>query len=127
MVKHGSRRILIAQEAPVVQNALYTLLEGVESNRDASHSTRERLKAIAKEGRDRLILELQAVDQPFEGISPRVKNIRFDHPSKVAVVTCELANYQIAHQIDEFCRPHFFPKHVLFSLGVFVHALFGLF
>lgn len=127
MSKQVGRQILIAQEAPVVQNALFTLLADTQSKRDLAPGTRERLKALAEEGRDQLILELHAVEQPLAGTSPRIKNVRFDQLGQVAVVTCEVSTSQLVHQIDEFCRPHFFPKHLMFSLGVFAHALFGLF
>ncbi|HVA00118.1 MAG TPA: hypothetical protein VMV34_00535 [Terriglobia bacterium] len=127
MMKQVGRQILVAEGAPVIQNALYMLLAGVESKRGVSPGTRERLEAIAEEGRDSLILDLQVVEQPLAGTSPRVTNVRLDHFGKVAVVTCEVANHQMVHQIDELCRPHFFPKHLIFSLGVFAHALFSLF
>ena len=127
MMKQVGRQILTTEEAPVIQNALYTLLEDLESKRGTVPGTRERLLAIAEGGCERLILDLRAVEQPIAETSPRVKNVRLDHLSKVAVVTCEVATYQLLNQIDEFCRPHFFPKHLMFSLGVFAHALYALF
>lgn len=127
MRKVIGRQILIAEDAPVVQNAVYTLLEGAESSHNVSPSTRERLKAIADEGGNRLVLDLQVVEQPYEGTTPRVKNIHFDNLGKVAVVTCEVATQHMVHQVEELCRPHFFPNHVMFSLTAFAHAVLALF
>ena len=127
MLKQSRRQFLIAKEAPVIQNALYTLLAGSELRRDVTPSIRERLEAIAKEGWDSLILDLRAIEEPLAGDSPRVRNIRIDPAGKAVIVTCEVAAPQIARQTEEFSRPHFFPKHLGFSLGAFAYALYGLF
>lgn len=127
MIKQVGRQILIADKAPVIQNALYTLLEGGESRRDIAPDTRQRLEAIAEQHRESLILDLQVAEHPLAGKFPRVKSIRLDQQAKVAVITCEVSNYQMIDQIDELCRPHFFAKHLMFSLGVFAHALMALF
>jgi hypothetical protein len=127
MTKQTDRQILVAEEAPVIQNALYTLLAGIESRRDVPSTTRERLEEIAGEGCDSLILDLRAVEEPLAGVSPRVRNIRLNYLNKVAVVICEVPAHQIVDQVDAFCRPHFFPKHLAFSLGAFVYALHALF
>lgn len=127
MMRLAGRQILIAKEPPVIQNALYTLLEGIESRRDVPPRTRERLEAIAGEGCDSLILDLRAIEEPLAGFSPKIRNIRLDPVKKVAVVTCEVAAPHFDDQTDEFSRPHFFPNHLAFSVGAFVHALSALF
>ena len=127
MMKQAARHVFIAEEAPVIQNALYTLLAGVQSRRDAAPFTRERLKEIAEAGCDRLVLDLRAVQESSAGMSPRVRNIRASHLGKVVVITCEVAPPDLVHQIEELCRPHFFPRHLVFSLGAFAYALFALF
>lgn len=123
MTQRPGRQVLVANDTPVIQNALYMLLEGVGSARE----TREKLQAIAAQRSDGLILDLQVVETPLPDASPRVKDVRLDHLANVAVVTCEVANHQVLHQVEEFCRPHFFSNHLLLSLGVFVHALLALF
>jgi hypothetical protein len=127
MLNQAARQFLIAEEALVIQNALYTLLAGVESKRDAAPGTRERLEEIAETGCDKLILELRAVEEPLAGITPRIRSIRYDHLGKVVAITCEVAAPHIAQQTEELGRPHLFPKHLGFSLGAFVYTLSALF
>ena len=126
MIKQA-RQFLIAEEAPVIQNALYTLLAGVESKRDAVPGTRQRLEEIAAKGCNKLVLDLQAVEEPLAGMSPKVKSVRFDSSGNVVFIACELPARQFAQQTEELCRPHFLLKHLAFSLGAYAYALSLLF
>ena len=123
-MKEGERRILIAEKASVVRDALSVLLAGVESEGDVTPGTRERLEEFAKEGCGALILDLRTVEEPLDGISPGVRNIRASHIGRVSVVSCEVITPQILQQIEELCCPHSFPKQLVSSLGAFVHTLF---
>ncbi|HUZ46124.1 MAG TPA: hypothetical protein VMW54_05755 [Terriglobia bacterium] len=127
MIKQAARQFLISEEAPVIQNALYTLLAGVESRRDAAPGTRQRLEQVAAKGCNKLVLDLRAVEEPLTGMSPKVKSVRFDSSGNVVFIACEVPARQFVQQTEELCRPHFLLKHWAFSLGAFAYAFIALF
>lgn len=127
MVPQTDRRLLVAEDVPVIQNTLYTLLAGVKFERDVPPGTRKRLEEIAAKGCNRLVLDLQAVEEPVPGMSPNVRSVRYDPFGNVVFISCAVPASQFVRQTEELCRPHFMLKHVASSLGAFAYALSLLF
>jgi DNA-binding response OmpR family regulator len=123
-VKEAERRIFITEKAPVIRNALCTLLTGATSESDTIPGTRERLEAFAKEGCDRLVLDLRTVKESSGCMSPGVRNVRASQIGTVLVVTGEVTSPEILQEIEELRHSHSFAKHLTSDLRAFVHLLF---
>lgn len=124
MLKEGKRHVLITEKAPVIRNALSALLAGVKSEGDVTPGTREKLEAFAKQGCDRLVLDLRTVKEAPGGIASGVRNLRASQLGPVLVVTGEVAAPHILQEIEALRRHHPFPKHVATGLLAFVHMFF---
>ena len=124
MVEEGERYILTIGKASVIRDALSLVLAGVKSEGDLTPGSRERLEAFAKNGCDRMILDLRTGKELPGGISPRVRNLRVSHIGQVLVVTGEVSEPGILQQIEALRRPHSFPQHLTSSLLAFIHMLF---
>jgi hypothetical protein len=123
-MRESKRRVIIAEEPLVIRNVLYALSAGIESDGSSASGVRKRLDDFAKGGCDGLILDLRGVEPSRGGMPPRIKNVRGSQLGRVAVVTCDVSAPLIVRQIEELCRPHFNPRHLISSLIAFFQALF---
>lgn len=123
-MRGDERRIVITGRASVVRKALYILMAGMGSAGDLIPGTRERLEEFARHDCHNMILDLRAAEAPLGGFSPGVTSVRSSQVGRVAVVSCEISAPWILHQIEELCRPHFFPKHLASSLRALIHIFF---
>lgn len=123
-MQEGERHIFTTGKASVIREELSVLFAAVNYEGDIIPGTRERLEAFAKEGCDRLVLDLRTVKDPPGGIAPGVRNLRVSQLGPVLVVTGEVTNPQILHEIEALRRTHSFPQHLASGLLAFVHMLF---
>lgn len=123
-MKEAERRILTTEKAAVIRNALCTLLARVNSEGDIAAGTRKRLEAFAKQGCEKLILDLRMAEKSSGGVSPGVRNLRASQLGPVLVVTGEATTPETLHEIEALCHQPLFPRHVASGLLAFVHMLF---
>lgn len=123
-MKYRGRYVLTTGKVSVIRAVLSLVLAEVKSGGDVAPGTYQSLQAFAKDGCDRMILELRRPKEPPAGISPRVRNLRASHMGQVLVVSGEITAPEILHEIEALARPHFSPKHVISGLLAFVRTLF---
>ena len=123
-MKETARCVLTTEKASVIQNALSALLAGVSPEDGTTPGTRERLAAFAKQGCDKLILDLRMAEKSSGRISPGVRNLRASQLGPVLVVTGDATSPELIHQIEALRHAHSFPRHLTSGLLAFVHMLF---
>jgi hypothetical protein len=123
-VKEDDRRIVITERASVIRNAFSVLLTGIESEGDATPGTREILQEFSKQDCHNLILDLREVEEPFAGAPIGIRNLHASRVGRVLVVICEIDAPRIFQQIENLCRPRFFPKQWTSGLAAFMHMFF---
>jgi DNA-binding response OmpR family regulator len=124
MLMAGARRTLTTEKASVIRDALSLVLSGVKYEGDVAPGTSASLEAFAKNGCQRMVLDLRAADQPSVGAASGVRNLRASHIGQVLVVTAEVSDPGILHEIEALRRPHPLPAHIASGLLAFVHMVF---
>lgn len=110
------RRTLTTEKASVIKEALSLVLSGVRYAGDVSPGTSASLEAYARNGCQRMVLDLRAAKNvPFGGVSG-VRNLRASHIGQVLVVTGEVTDPGILHQIDVRNHRQPFPAHLASAL-----------
>lgn len=118
----GERNLLTIQELPLILEALSTL--STNSGREDGEALRtlSRLEEFAKEGCGRLILKLDAVDEPTGGPPHEVTNVGASLVGGVLVVTCQVTSSELL-RIKLLTRRHSLPKQLISSVdGLFSSA-----
>lgn len=124
MLKNSERYVLTTGKASVIRNVLSLVLTEIKSEADVSPGTHQSLKAFAKNGCDRMVLDLRAVREPPVGIGSGVSNLKASYIGQVLVVTGEVSAPRILREIDALRRPHFSPQCLASALLTFIHMLF---
>lgn len=123
-MKEAERCVLIIEKAPVIRGALSVLLAEVKSKNSLTPGTLETLEGFARQGCDKLILDLRNAKESLGGIAPGVRNLRISHIGQVLVVSAEVTEPGILQKIKDIHRAHHFPAHLASGLRFFVHLLF---
>jgi hypothetical protein len=110
----GERHVLTIQERPLILQALNTLSTDVRSEGGEALRTLNRLEEFAKEGCGRLILNLDAIEEPPSGKPREVRNVGASLVGGVLVVTCQVTSRELL-RIKVLTRRHAFPKHLISS------------
>jgi hypothetical protein len=124
MLKKGERYVLATGNASVIRKALSLVLAGVKSEGDVSPGTYQSLELFARNGCDRLVLDLRTARELPAGMAPRVRNLRASHLGQVLVVTADVTASHILHEIRALCRPHFSPQYLTSGLRALAQMLF---
>lgn len=124
-MKEGERQILITEMVPVIRGALSALLAEVKSEDSFAPGTLETLEGFARQGCDKLILDLRKPKESPGGIAPGVRNLRASQLGPVLVVTGEVPSPELMHEIKALRHAHSFPRHLASTLLTFVHRLFS--
>lgn len=106
----GERRVLIAEKAAVIREALSILASSAELEGNVSSGIREALQALREGNYDSMILELRAEERAEGDTSPAVRNIRISHMGHILVASVEITSPRILQQIAELHSPHFSPE-----------------
>jgi|GEM_PF-6097884 len=118
----GERHVLTIQETPLILEALSTLSADVEQDGGDSLRTLVKLEEFAKVGCGRLILNLDAIEEPPGGTSARVSNIDASLVGGVLIVTCQVTSPELL-RIKVLTRRHTLPRQLISSVdGLFSSA-----
>lgn len=110
----GERHVLTIQELPLILQALNTLSTDVQRGDEEALRTLNRLEEFAKEGCGRLILNLDAIEEPLGGTPREVSNVGASLVGGVLVVTCQVTSRELL-RIKVLTRRHAFQKHLISS------------
>jgi hypothetical protein len=117
----GERQLLTIQEPPLILAALNTLSTGVGQDGGEALRTLNRLEEFAKEGCGRLILRLDAIDDPSGGAPGGVKNVDASLVGGVLVVTCQVTSSELV-RIKLLTRRHSLPKQLISGVDHFISS-----
>lgn len=126
MLQDSQRYVLTTRKASVIRGVLSLLLAGVKSEGDVTPGTYQSLDLLAKNGCERMILELRRPKQSPVGISRTVRNIRVSHIGQVLVVSGEVGGLEILHEIEMLRRPRFSFQSLITKLLELVHMLLSV-
>lgn len=110
----GDRHVLTIEDPPLILKTLNTLSMDVESDGGEAFRTLKRLEKFAKEGCGRLILNLDAIEEPPGGSPQKVRNVGASLIGGVLVVTCQVPSRELL-RIKLLTRRRSFPKHLISS------------
>ncbi len=126
MLKDFDRYILTTDKASVMRDVLSLVSTAeLKSEGAGTHGSCLSLDALAKDGYDRMILELRRPKEPAAGTSPKVRNLRTSHLGRVLVVTGDATAPEIFHEIDGLRRPRLFPRYLKSGLLAFGRTIFS--
>ena len=123
-MKKGERHVLATGKGPVIRNALSLVLAGVKSEDDVSPGTRQSLELFARNGCDRLLLDLRTARELPAGTVPGIRNLRASQLGQVLVVTGDVTAPEILQEVRALCRSHFSPEYLAAGLLAVAHLLF---
>jgi hypothetical protein len=108
----GERHVLTVEKPPLIRKVLNTLSTDVEPEGGEVLRTLKGLEKFAKEGCGRLILNLDAIEEPPGGVPQGVTNVGASLVGGVLVVTCKVTSRELL-RIKVLTRRHSFPKHLI--------------
>jgi hypothetical protein len=117
----GERHLLTIQEPPLILEALSTLSTGAGQGDGEALRTLNRLEEFAKEGCGRLVLKLDAIDEPSGLTSPGVKTVDASLVGGVLVVTCQVTSSELG-RIKLLTRRHSLPKQLISGVDDFISS-----
>jgi hypothetical protein len=124
MLKDRERYVLATSKASVIRKALSLVLAGAKSEGDVSADVYQSLELLARNGCERLVLDLRAAIGFPAGTAPRFTNLRASHLGHVLVVTSEATAPQILQEVRALCGSHFSPQYLAAGLLAIAHTLF---
>jgi hypothetical protein len=124
MLKKGERHVLATGKGPVIQKALSLVLAGVKSEGDASPRTCHIFEEFARNGCDKLLLDLRTAGELPAGAAPRVRNLHASQLGQVLVVTGDVTAPHILQEVRALCRSHFSPQYLAAGLLALANMLF---
>ena len=113
----SERHALTFEDLTLIVEALGTLSTDVESQGGEVLRTLKRIEEFAKEGCGRLILNLDAIEEPLSGMPQEVRNVGASLVGGVLVVTCQVTSREML-RVKLLARRHSFPKHLISSFDV---------
>ena len=123
MLQDNERYILTTDKPSVMRNVLSLVSAGARSEGAATHVSCLSLDAVAKDGCDRMILELRRPKEPTAGTLPGVRNLRTSHFGRVLVVTGDATGAEILREIDAVRHPYS-PRHLKSGLRALGRTIF---
>jgi hypothetical protein len=123
MLQDNERYILTTDKPSVMRNVLSLVSAGARSEGAATHVSCLSLDAVAKDGCDRMILELRRPKGPVAGIFPRIRNLRTCRFGRVLVVTGDATVPELFREIDVLRHPYS-PRHLGSGLLAFGRTIF---
>lgn len=117
----GERHVLTIQKPPLILEALSTLSADVEQEGGDSLRTLIKLEEFAKVSCGRLILNLDAIEEPPGETTARVRNIDASLVGGVLIVTCQVTAPELL-RIKLLMRRHSLPKQLISSVDDFVSS-----
>ena len=117
----GERHLLTIQEPPLILEALSTLSMGVGQGNRKALRTLNRLEEFAKEGCGRLVLKLDAIDEPPGETLPGVKTVAASLVGGVLVITCQVTSSELV-RIKLLTRRHSLPKQLISGVDDFISS-----
>lgn len=122
-MQDNERYILTTDKPSIMRNVLSLVSAGANSEGAAIQGAGCCLDAAAKDGCDRMILELRRPKGPAAGIFPKVKNLRTSRFGRVLVVTGDATVADLFHEIDALRHPHS-PRQLTSGLLAFGRTIF---
>lgn len=118
----GERHLLTIQELPLILEALNTLSTEVGPKDEEALRRLNSLEEFAKEGCGRLILNLDAIEEPPGGNPQEVRNVGASLVGGVLVVTCQVTSREFL-RIKLLTRRQTLPKQLISGVdGLFSSA-----
>ena len=117
----GERHLLTIQEPPLILEALSTLSTGAGQGDGEALRTLNRLEEFAKEGCGRLVLKLDAIDEPPGETPPGVKTVDASLIGGVLVVSCQVTSSELL-RIRLLTRRHSLPKQLISGVDDFISS-----
>ncbi len=117
------RYILTTDKPSVMRNVLSLVSAGVRSEGAEPQGAGLCLDTVAKDGFDKMILELRRPKGPVAGIFPRIRNLRTSRLGRVLVVTGDATVPELFREIDALRHPYS-PRHLRSGLLAFGRTIF---
>jgi hypothetical protein len=123
MLQDIERYILTTDKPSVMRNVLSLVSEGAGAEGVATQGSGLCLDTAAKDGCDKMILELRRPKGPAAGIFPRIRNLRTSRFGRVLVVTGDATVPELFREIDVLRHPYS-PRHLGSGLLAFGRTIF---
>lgn len=112
----GERHVLTVEKTSLVLKVLNALSTDAEAGGGEVLRTLKELEKFAKDGCGRLILDLDAIEEPDSEMPQGVRNVGVSLIGGVLVVTCQVSSREIV-RIKMLTRRHSLPKHLISSFN----------
>jgi hypothetical protein len=123
MLQDTERYILTTDKPSVMRNVLSLVSAGAGSEGAETQGVGLCPDTVAKDGCDKMILELRRPKGPAAGIVPRIKNLRTSRFGRVLVVTGDATVPELFREIDALRHPYS-PRHLRSGLLAFGRSIF---
>lgn len=120
----AERHVFTTEKASVIREAMSLVLSEARFADNVAPGTAASLEACAKNGCQRMILDLRAPGEPPFGMASRIRNLRASHIGQVLVVSGEVTDPRLLHQLEALRHPQSFPVHLASSLVALAHMFF---
>lgn len=117
------RYILTTDKPSIMRNVLSLVSAGANSDGAEIQGAALCFDAAAKDGCDRMILELRRPKVPAAGNFPKIKNLRTSRFGRVLVVTGDATGPDLFHEIDALRHPYS-PRQLTSGLRAFGRTIF---
>ncbi len=117
------RYILTTDKPSVMRNVLSLVSAGAGSEGVVTQGSVLCLDTVAKDGFDKMILELRRPKGPASGVFPRIRNLRTSRFGRVLVVTGDATVPELFREIDALRHPYS-PRQLRSGLLAFGRTIF---